>query len=72
MRGLPHVLALGPESADGSGGRSWLVEAELGHDIREDLARCAVSRDWGLVELRPVTLSLEDVFLKLTADEAAS
>src|SRR3989338_7095390 len=71
MRGLPHVLALGPESADGSGGRSWLVEAELGHDIREDLARCAVSRDWGLVELRPVTLSLEDVFLKLTADEAA-
>ena len=72
MRGLPHVLALGPESADGSGGRSWLVEAELGHDIREDLSRCAVSRDWGLVELRPVTLSLEDVFLKLTADEAAS
>ena len=71
MRGLPHVLALGAESADGSGGRSWLVEAELGHDIREDLARCAVSRDWGLLELRPVTLSLEDVFLKLTADEAA-
>jgi len=71
MRGLPHVLALAPEAADGSVGRSWLVEAELGHDIREDLARCAVSRDWGLVELRPVTLSLEDVFLKLTADEAA-
>jgi len=72
IRRVPHVMALSPEQSDGTGGRSWLVEAELGHDIREELARCAVSRDWGLVELRPVTLSLEDVFLKLTAEEATA
>jgi hypothetical protein len=29
-----------------------------------------MTRDWGLVELRPMTMSLEDVFLKLTAEEA--
>ncbi|MEO6667338.1 MAG: ATP-binding cassette domain-containing protein [Nitrospiria bacterium] len=69
LRGLPHVVALSPESSDGSGGRSWLVEADLGHDIRDDLARCVVSRDWGLVELRPIVMTLEDVFLKLTAEE---
>ena len=69
---IPHVVALTSESADGVGGQVWLVEAELGHDVREELARCAVSRDWGLVELRPMTMSLEDVFLKLTAEEATA
>lgn len=70
IRTIPHVVALTSESAEGFGGQVWLVEAELGHDVREELARCAVSRDWGLVELRPMTMSLEDVFLKLTAEEA--
>jgi ABC-2 type transport system ATP-binding protein len=69
---IPHVVALTSESDDGFGGQVWLVEAELGHDVREELARCAVSRDWGLVELRPMTMSLEDVFLKLTAEEATA
>lgn len=71
IRNLPHVLGVTAEPSDGSGGRSWLVEADLGYDVREDLARCAVTRDWGLVELRPVVMSLEDVFLKLTAEEGA-
>lgn len=70
IRRLPHVVGVAAESPDGSGGRSWLVEADLGYDVREDLSRCAVTRDWGLVELRPMVMSLEDVFLKLTAEEA--
>ncbi|MEW6681970.1 MAG: ATP-binding cassette domain-containing protein [Nitrospirota bacterium] len=70
IRRLPHVVGVAAESSDGSGGRSWLVEADLGYDVREDLSRCAVTRDWGLVELRPMVMSLEDVFLKLTAEEA--
>ena len=72
IRAIPHVVTLSLEQADETAGRTWLVEAELGHDIREELARCAVSKDWGLIELRPVTLSLEDVFLKLTAEEAVA
>jgi ABC-2 type transport system ATP-binding protein len=71
IRQLPHVVGLSPDHSDGAGGRSWLVEADLGHDVREALARCAVTRDWGLVELRPMVMSLEDVFLKLTAEDAA-
>lgn len=72
LRSLPHVLAVSPEPTDGAVGHHWLVEADLGYDIREDLARCAVGRDWGLVELRPVVMTLEDVFLKLTAEEPAA
>jgi ABC-2 type transport system ATP-binding protein len=45
------------------------VESERGHDIRRDLARAVVTSGWGLLELRPTRLSLEDVFLSLTKEE---
>lgn len=37
--------------------------------IRGDLARAVVGSGWDLNELRPVALSLEDIFLQLTAAE---
>jgi ABC-2 type transport system ATP-binding protein len=40
-------------------------------DVRADLARAVVNAGWSLSELRPVGLSLEDIFLQLTAAEAA-
>jgi len=30
-----------------------------------------VNRGWGLLELRPMRMSLEDIFLSLTTDEAS-
>ena len=35
----------------------------------EDLARAVVANGWGLLELRPMRISLEDIFLQLTTDE---
>ena len=46
-----------------------LIECTLGKDIREDVARFAVGQNWGLLEMRPVSMTLEDVFLKLTQRE---
>jgi len=46
-----------------------LIETELGRDLRDDLARFAVNHNWGLLELKLVTMSLEDVFLRLTQQE---
>jgi ABC-2 type transport system ATP-binding protein len=46
------------------------VESEAGHDVRRDLAAAIVGRGWGLLELRPMRMSLEDVFLKLTTQES--
>jgi len=48
------------------------VESESGHDIRRELARTIVSSGWGLTELRPMRMSLEEIFLSLTTDEAAA
>jgi len=45
------------------------VDSESGRDIRRDLARAVVSSGWGLLELRPMRMSLEDVFLSGTTEE---
>jgi len=46
------------------------VESEVGRDVRRDLARAVVTNGWGLLELRPLRMSLEDVFLSLITDES--
>jgi ABC-2 type transport system ATP-binding protein len=45
------------------------IESERGHDVRRDLARAVVTNGWGLLELRPMRLSLEEIFLSLTTEE---
>ena len=46
-----------------------LLEAEPQQDIRRDVARTVVERGWGLLELRPTRMSLEEIFLQLTTEE---
>ena len=48
---------------------AYEVESEPDIDVRRDLARAIVTRGWGLLELRPVRMSLEDVFLQVTTEE---
>ena len=64
---LPGVLSVQQDDAN-----TFLIEAELGRDLRDDLARFAVARQWGLLELKLVTITLEDVFLRLTQEEPDS
>ncbi len=45
------------------------VESEHGHDVRRDLARTVIGNGWGLLELRPMRMSLEEIFLSLTTEE---
>ena len=46
------------------------IESDRGSDIRRDLARAVVTSGWGLLELRPMRISLEQIFLSLTTSEA--
>ena len=48
------------------------VESEHGRDIRRDIASAVVNGGWGLLEMRPMRMSLEEIFLSLTTDEAAA
>jgi hypothetical protein len=46
------------------------VESAAGHDVRSQIAAIIVGKGWPLFELRGVNLSLEDIFLQLTTEDA--
>jgi len=48
------------------------VDSEPGRDVRRELAAAVVSRGWGLLELRPMRMSLEEIFLHVTTEETAA
>jgi len=50
---------------------SFEIESMSGRSVRAEVARAVVSAGWDLNELRAVGFSLEDIFLQLTASEAA-
>jgi ABC-2 type transport system ATP-binding protein len=65
VAGVTHVA----EADRREGMVGYEIESGQGHDIRRDLARAVVTSGWGLLELRPLRMSLEDVFLSLTTEE---
>jgi ABC-2 type transport system ATP-binding protein len=50
---------------------NYEVNSESGRDVRRELASAVVSRGWGLLELRPLRMSLEEIFLHLTTEDVA-
>jgi len=60
------------ESERSNGLVGYEVDSETGRDVRRDLARAVISSGLGLLELRPMRVSLEDVFLSLTTDETST
>src|SRR6266545_824998 len=68
---LSHVpgVARVAESERRNGLVGLEVDTETGRDVRRDLARTIVTSGWGLLELRPMRVSLEDVFLSLTTTD---
>ncbi|MFM8550724.1 MAG: ABC transporter ATP-binding protein [Nitrospiraceae bacterium] len=65
FRSLPGVLSVFEPTESGA----FLLECELGRDLRDDIARLVVTQGWGLLELKALSLTLEDVFLRLTQHE---
>jgi ABC-2 type transport system ATP-binding protein len=45
------------------------VDSEAGRDVRRELAAAVVGRGWGLLEMRPMRMSLEEIFLHVTTEE---
>jgi ABC-2 type transport system ATP-binding protein len=45
------------------------VESEANRDVRTEVAKAVVSAGLGLLELRPMRLSLEEIFLQLTTED---
>ena len=45
------------------------VEWSPGRDLREAVARLAVTQDWGLLEMRPLAMNIEDLYLRIVGGE---
>lgn len=69
MRSMPGVKHVGIEGVDGW--QRLTIEAERSADVREEVFRMASDRGWGLRELRREVASLEDFFIKITAQQRA-
>ncbi len=69
LQGIEGVI--GVQASGGEDGKpvSFNVECKLNTDLRRTLASTIVSQGWGLLELKGISLSLEDVFINLVTKE---
>ena len=70
LAGVPGVTSVSAAETRGNM-TSYEVNSESGRDVRRELASAVVSRGWGLLELRPLRMSLEEIFLHLTTEDVA-
>jgi ABC-2 type transport system ATP-binding protein len=68
LKTVPGVMVVS-KVADNDGRHRFQIESELHRDVRSEVARLVVESGWGLLELQSATMSLEDIFLKLTTAE---
>jgi ABC-2 type transport system ATP-binding protein len=66
------VTKIEVEPIEGTEHFKVIVESDPGTDLRSSLAKAVCGKDLELFELKPVSLSLEDIFLQLTTEEEAS
>ncbi len=70
IREIPEVVDVAVVDGQGAGGGLGLhVDAPVQSDIRPALAAKVVERGLGLLELRRIEMSLEDIFHELTTSE---
>ena len=69
IKEIDGVLRVESHKLDGSDAYSYSVETELKKDVRGRLARQIVESGFDLLELRTISMSLEEVFLQLTTKE---
>ncbi len=70
LRSVPGVARV-RATASSLGQSVFEIEAEVGRDVRAELARAVVQRGADLLGLSQAGMSLEDIFIHLTTQEAA-
>ena len=66
---LPGVLRVEPNDESRDAIVSFIVESERSRDLRREVSHLIVDRGWGLLELRPADMTLEEIFIRLVTEE---
>ncbi len=69
LESIDGVLGVQLQDEAASPNVTYSVECKRDSDLRRVLAAAVVSQGWGLLELRDISLSLEDVFINLITKE---
>jgi len=71
LESVPGVVAVAARDHAGAGADSTVFDVESSHDadIRRELAAAVCGGGWGLLTLRPVSMTLEDIFVQLVTEE---
>jgi ABC-2 type transport system ATP-binding protein len=69
LAAIPGVTAVAVSARHGAL-TGYEVQSERGLDVRRSVASAVVGAGYGLVELRPMRMSLEEIFLQLTTTGA--
>jgi ABC-2 type transport system ATP-binding protein len=69
LSALPGVRGVEPTGSTDAAEAAFLLETETGRDVRRDLFKVMAENNWPILTLRGRGMSLEDVFLRLTAGD---
>ena len=61
LREMPGAERVVPHDSE------FLVEWAPGRDLRDAITRAAVEKDWGLLEMRPLAMNIEDLYLRIVS-----
>jgi len=64
LSGVEKVNAVSEEQPG-----QFTIDCEPNADIQDKIAQLSLNNKWGIVELKPASMTLEDIFLKLTLEE---
>ena len=67
--GVAGVLEVAVEQVPEVGDAAYIISTTPGEDVRDELSRQLVNGGFGLRELRSLEMTLEDIFLRLVAEE---
>jgi ABC-2 type transport system ATP-binding protein len=69
LSSIDGVLSVNATNETSSKPSTYTIECKLDSDLRAVLAAAVVTQSWGLLDLRGVSMSLEEVFRNLTTKE---
>jgi ABC-2 type transport system ATP-binding protein len=70
LRDIPGVSDVTRTDKEGVG--SYNIQSASGADLREPIVNLVFQSGWSLLRLQPIPMSLEEIFLRLTATETDS
>ncbi|MBC8230194.1 ATP-binding cassette domain-containing protein [bacterium] len=65
---IPNVINVQVAGQSADNYPRFYIDYELNMDIREELSSVIINNSWELLEIRPVEMTLEEVFLRLTTE----